>query len=162
MTLFQDIVAFLDQHKIQYDLIEHAPVKTSEEAARIRVEPWKLPFETLLAMAAKALVVRSNGQFFLFVLPGTKKMNWKTVKFLLRNESASLATPEEVIKVSSVPIGSVPPFGNLFNPPIQVYMERTLSPGEICFNPGEFGKSIKMKREDYIKLVNPKVSEFAD
>jgi Ala-tRNA(Pro) deacylase len=162
MTIFQKITAFLDQHHIHYDLIEHPPVKTSEEAAKIRVEPWKLPFEALLAMAAKALVVRSNSQFFLFVLPGTKRMNWKTVKFLVRNESASLATPDEVIKVSSVPIGSVPPFGNLFEPPVKVFMERSLSHGEICFNPGEFGKSIKMKREDYLKLVDPQVADFAE
>lgn len=36
MSIFEQILALLEKHNISYRLTEHEPVRTSEEAARVR------------------------------------------------------------------------------------------------------------------------------
>ncbi len=82
------------------------------------------------------------------------------VKQVLQTESAVLATPEEVQKITDCVPGSVPPFGNLFN--IPVFVDPSLLANELIdFNAGETTVSILMKKEDWLKVVQPKILEFS-
>ncbi len=148
---FEKIKKFLDLHKITYELLEHEPVFTSEDAARVRHADIKI--------GAKSMIVRSQGQFFNFVLSAAKKINWKRVKEILNTSSASLASPEEVQENIHCEIGSVPPFGNLYG--LKVYCEPSLLEHEIIeFNAGLHTASIKMKSKDWVNLVQPEIVDF--
>ena len=71
-----------------------------------------------------------------------------------------MANAKEVRKVSGCNIGSVPPFGNLFD--LKVYFDKSVLENDIVvFNAGAHTKSIKMKSKDLIKVVNPVIGEFS-
>ncbi|MEK6812958.1 MAG: YbaK/EbsC family protein, partial [Nanoarchaeota archaeon] len=142
---------FLDHHKITYQYFEHEPTPTSEIAAKLR--------GVALETGAKAMIIRSEGKFFMLVLPAHKKIDFGKVKTMLNSKSVSFATAEEVQKVTQCIPGGVPPFGNLFG--IPVYMDRELLENTVInFNAGLQTVSIEMKVQDWLKIVNPIKTTF--
>lgn len=150
MNTFLTIKKKLDEEDISYKILEHAPVRTSEEAAIIRGHTREEGMER----GAKAMIIRSEGEFYQFVLPGNKKLNFRKIKAILKTQSASLATPEEVEKAIGCTPGAVPPFGNLFG--IKTYVDESLLENdEIDFNAGKHTISITMNVKDWMKVVGP-------
>lgn len=151
-SVLEEIRKLLDAQKIQYTCWDHSPVHTSEEAAKIRGTP--------LESGAKALVLRSEGKFLMVVIAGDKKMDLKKVKKVISSDRLTLATPEEVLRVTHCVIGSIPPFGNLFS--IPVYLDKSLLRNVIInFNAGKHGTSIAMSIEDYQTVVKSVVVDVA-
>ncbi len=71
-----------------------------------------------------------------------------------------MATPEEVEQVTTVKIGAVPPFGNLFH--LNVFMDKSVLENEyIFFSAGTHNDSIKMKAKDYVIVVQPVVIDMS-
>ena len=102
MSVFEQILALLEKHNIPYKLTEHEPVRTSEEAARIR--------GAALKTGAKAMIVRGKDDYHLLVLPAYKHIDWKRVRALLHVSNLRFATEEEAETVAQAKMGSVPPF----------------------------------------------------
>ena len=151
--VFQEIRAILDKNKIKYNLLEHEPTPTSKDAARIR--------GTKEEQGAKAIILRSEGDFLLCVLPGNEKIDLKKLRLIINKRSLSLATREEVQKTTNCIPGEVPPFGNIFK--IKTYVDKTLLKNkEIAFNAGLMTKSIVMNIQDFLKIVNPEVEDFVE
>lgn len=143
---FRQICELLEKNSIRYDVMSHAPIITSEEAARVRGRN--------IARAAKALILRSEGRFIQFVVPGDKKLDMKKAKQVLSTKSLSLASREEVQEVTDCTPGSVPPFGNLWS--IPVYADKQLSQ-EFDFSAGVHDKSITIARDDWESVVSPRI-----
>lgn len=138
--VFEKIVEFLDERSVAYEVMEHAPVFTSEEASKVR--------GTKLEQGAKAMIMYADDKPVMLVLAANKKVDMKQFKELEKIKNLRMASPEEVQKVSGVQIGAVPPFGNLFG--IPVFIDKSLEANEeIAFNAGSHSKSIKMKYKDY-------------
>jgi len=146
MNVLEEIRKLLDSKNISYKCWTHEPVRTSEEAAKIRGTP--------LESGAKALVLRSEGKFLMVVIAGDKKMDLKKVKEAINTKRLSLATPEEALQVTHCEVGSIPPFGNLFT--IPVYLDQSLLRSPIInFNAGRHDTSIALSIDDYQKAVQP-------
>jgi Cys-tRNA(Pro) deacylase len=146
MTVFEKIVELLDQNHIEYKLTEHEPVRTSEEAARVR--------GTDIHSGAKAMVAKSGSDYYLIVLPADKKIDWKGLKIALHVKDVSLAGLEDAEQVTGLKMGAVPPFGNLLN--LQTIFDVEIGTiGQVNFNAGEQTHSISMKSSDLIALVKP-------
>jgi len=151
--VFNKIKELLDKNNISYNLLEHEPTPTSKDAARVR--------GTKEEQGAKAIILRSKGEFILCVLPGNEKINLKKLRLILNKRSLSLATREEVIKTTDCVPGEVPPFGNIFK--IKTFVDKSLLKNkEIAFNAGLMTKSIVMSSSDFIKIVNPIIEEFIE
>jgi Ala-tRNA(Pro) deacylase len=117
-----------------FETFEHEPVRTSEEASKVRVG-------YTAEHGAKAIIarVKKSGEgksFAMFVLQGSKKFNTSKIKEQFGLSDIRFATEDEVLKITDgVLPGGVPPFGNLFNLP--VYVDRGLLQQEkIVFNAG--------------------------
>ena len=152
MSVFEKILALLENHHVPYRLTEHEPVRTSEEAARIR--------GVALKTGAKAMIIRGKDEYYLLVLPADKHINWKRVRALLHVSNLRLATEEEAETVAHVKMGSVPPFGNILGLP--TYFDEGLFENDVVnFNPGSTTHSIAMKSADLRALVSPVVASFA-
>jgi Ala-tRNA(Pro) deacylase len=152
MSVFEQILALLEEHNVPYKLTEHEPVRTSEEAARIR--------GVALKTGAKAMIIRGKDDYYLFVLPADKRIDWKRVRALLHLSNLRFATEEEAENVAHVKMGSVPPFGNILGLP--TYFDEGLFENEMVnFNPGSTTHSIAMKSADLHALVSPVVASFA-
>lgn len=150
---FEKILDFFKQNNISVEILEHEPVFTSEQAAKIR--------GVSLHQGAKALLLKADGNFILIVLPGDKRLNTKKVKLLLGVKDLNFAKPEEVKEVMGCEIGACYPFGNLIN--VKMIVDQNLSENEIIsFNPGVHNKSIKIKWSDYFKSVKPTIVDVIE
>ncbi len=149
IEVFEKIKKLLDEHHVNYQVLEHEHVVTSADAAKIR--------GTKLEEAAKALVLQSKeGAFVQFVIPAARRLHLKKVKKLLEVKNIALASPDDVLKKTDCTVGSVPPFGILFN--IPVYLDRSiLELDMLVFSAGTHNHSIKIKPKDYVLVVKPEV-----
>lgn len=157
---FLQIKELLDNNKISYQHVVHEHVHRSEDAAKIR--------GTNLDEAAKAIIVKAEkkddsgnkyGLFLQIVIGGDQRIDLKKIKLLTQSKNVALASPDEVLEKTGCTIGSVPPFGILFD--IPVYMDSGLLEKErIVFSAGTHNDSIMMKPEDYVKIINPKIDSF--
>jgi len=143
----------LDRNRIAYEVSEHAPVYTSEQAARVRgVE---------LKTGVKALVFKTeHEEFILGLIAADKKMDLKKLAKIAGTRRLELASPQDVLKVTGCGIGSVHPFGNLFG--LTTYMDASvLENDSVNFNAGLHTVSIYMKANDLVKVIKPRITEFA-
>jgi Ala-tRNA(Pro) deacylase len=132
---------------------EHAPTYTSEESAAARGEA--------LGVGAKALLLKTDEIFRLFVLPADKKLDSAAIKRELKVKKIRFASAEELHALTGLPPGSVPPFG----PPIlpfDLYADDSLGTahGRIAFNAGSLTNSIIMSAADWEALVRPSRFSF--
>lgn len=150
-NVFEKIKNLLDKNKISYKLIEHEPVFTSEDAAKIR--------GSSLSLGAKALIMKADKKTIMIVVPGDKKVDTSTFKKLYKIKDLEMATKEEVKIISGVEVGAVPPFGNLFEIPL--YFDQTIVDNEkVFFNAGSHSKSISMNGSDLEKIAKPIIGSF--
>jgi Ala-tRNA(Pro) deacylase len=153
---FLKIKDILDKSRVDYKHLIHEHVSTSEDAAKIR--------GTNIEDAAKAIILKAqtrDGTFYFIqaVIPAHKRIDLKKLKIILDSKNVALASPEEVLEKTGCTIGSVPPFGKLFN--ISVYLDESILEKDfIVFSAGTHNDSIQMKAQDYFVVLDPKVVEF--
>jgi Ala-tRNA(Pro) deacylase len=148
---FKKVTDFLDEQGAPYKILEHEPVFTSEQAAKIR--------GTSLKQGAKALLFKSKENFILIVAPGDKRVDSKKLKKLLGTKDLRFATPEEVKQVMGCEIGACYPFGNLIG--VRMIVDKSVGKNEIIsFNAGLHNRSVLIKYADYEKAVNPEVVDI--
>ncbi|WP_163512188.1 aminoacyl-tRNA deacylase [Fodinicola acaciae] len=143
-NLTQKIESRLKELGVAYKLSHHEPVATSADAARVR--------GVALSSGAKALLVKANEVYALFVVPANRQLDWRAVKATLTCKNARLATEEELLEKTGLIKGSVPPFGNLLGLP--VYVDGDLGEEELVrFNAGSLTSSIEMPGGDLLNAV---------
>jgi len=154
----EKITTLLKKNNCWFETFEHAPVRTSEEAAKLRTG-----YE--LCQGAKAIIARVRGaekgkHFVMFIIPGDQKFDKDKIKSEFGLSDLRFALENEVAEITKdVLPGGVPPFGNLFG--LQVYMDKGVLENEkIIFNAGDRSFSVGMKSADYMKLVNPKTGSI--
>jgi Ala-tRNA(Pro) deacylase len=149
---FDEIISLLDKHGIKYEVTEHEPVYTSEDAARIRGED--------IRTGAKALIFKTDDNFILCIIPGDKRIDMKKLREITHCKDIRMATPEEVLRITGCEIGSVHPVGTLMR--IKTYADRRLFNNDrINFNAGLHTASIRMKSKDFQSVVNPTIVDYA-
>ncbi len=149
MTVFVRLTARLDEARVPYAVTHHAPVRTSEEAAKVRGTP--------LSSGAKALVCKADERFVLFVMPADRRLDSAAVRRTLGIRSLRFATPEEL---TGLPPGAIPPFGALFALP--TYCDQAIADeATINFNAGDRAISVAMAPSDYLAVERPTLGRFA-
>src|SRR5215813_5037055 len=146
------IEAWLRAEGVPFRLLEHAPVRTSEEAARVRGTPPEA--------GAKALVVRAEDRPVHCVLPGNLRVDNGRLRGILGVRTLRFATPAELLELTGCAPGAVPPFGNLFGLPVLVD-ELLLEREDIAFNAGSNSVSIVMRAADFARLAGARACRFA-
>lgn len=153
------ILNLLKENSCWYETFEHEPVRTSEEAAKLRTG-------YTLQQGAKAMIVRVKAaagerKFVMFVLPGDRRFDKKKIKEQFGLTVDRFALESEVPEIAGgVLPGGVPAFGNLFG--LRVYADKGIFENEkMIFNAGDRSFSVAMTSEDYRRLVNPTVGSFA-
>jgi len=133
--------------------VHHAPTRTSEESAQARGEELKV--------GGKALLIKVDDDFRLFVLSAEKKLDSGAIKRHFKAKKIRFATPEELYDLTRLVPGSVPPFGGPILP-FQLYVDPSVLANErIAFNAGSLTDSIVMSTADYRRIASAEVFEFA-
>lgn len=152
-TVFERVEALLKQHEVAFRVLRHEPVYTSEEAARVRGTP--------LASGAKALICKGDQTFVMVVVPADRKLDSHAVRRAKGWRKLRFATREEVLELTGLTPGSIPPFGSLFG--LGVLCDERLGSNEtINFNAGDHSISVSMAHGDYLRVENPELGTFAE
>ena len=131
----------------------HEPTRTSEESARARGEQMKV--------GGKALLVKVDETFRLFVLSADRKLDSAAIKKHFGAKRTRFATPEELMEMTGLVPGSVPPFGAPILPfPLNVDPS-VFENDRVAFNAGSLTDSMVIPIEDYKRLVQPDVFCFS-
>jgi prolyl-tRNA editing enzyme YbaK/EbsC (Cys-tRNA(Pro) deacylase) len=131
----------------------HEPTRTSEESARARGEEMKI--------GGKALVIKVDSTFRLFVLSADRKLDSGAIKQHFGAKKTRFATPEELMELTGLVPGSVPPFGAPILP-FPLYVDPSvLENAKVAFNAGSLTDSMIIPTEDYRRLAAPEVFRFA-
>ena len=142
LTVFDRLSGFLQCQGVEFSVLQHAPVFTSEAAAAVRGTP--------LASGAKALICKADEQFVLIVLPADRRLASKLVRKDAGVKNLRFATHEEVLQLTGLAPGSIPPFGSLFNLPTWCDTRLSEQP-RINFNAGDHAISISMTCDDFLR-----------
>jgi Ala-tRNA(Pro) deacylase len=145
--MFEKLAALLEAHGARFRVIEHPAEGRSDLVARIR--------GTKPGQGAKAMLCRSEGAYVLAVLPGDRKVDFRKVAQLAGKRKATLATPEEAMKVTGCAIGAIPPFS--FSPEVALVVDPALieSHDEVAFNAGRLDRSVVLDSKDYVRIARP-------
>ena len=143
----------MDEHSITYRVVHHAPTFTSEESARARGED--------LRIGAKALLIKTDETFRLFVLSAACKVDSRAIKSALNARKTRFASKEELMELTGLEPGSVPPFGPPLLP-FELYADPSVFESEkVAFNAGSLTDSIVMSAEDYRRAAQPTLLTFS-
>ena len=137
----------LDAAGINYRLLEHEPTPTSVDAARARGEP--------LRIGAKAMLLKVGGAFELFVLSAARRLDSKAIKRTRGAKKLRFATPEELLELTGLVPGAVPPFGQPLLPFELAVDLSVLENDRVAFNAGSLRHSIVMAADDYLRAAAP-------
>jgi Ala-tRNA(Pro) deacylase len=142
------ILDFLTTNNITFHVFEHEPIRTCEESTQL--------IGLSLKQGAKSLLLKTENDFILVILPGDKKLHSKKLKKALQTKYLRFATPEEVKMVMGCEIGACYPFGNLLG--IRMLADDALSDNDhISFSPGVHDKSVRVRWADYVQISQPEL-----
>ncbi len=147
------ITEFLDKNKVKYVIIKHSQAYTAQEiAASAHISGKEL---------AKAVMIKIDGRIAMAVLPASYKISFDQLKEALNTDKIRLAYEQEFIdNFPDCEVGAMPPFGNLYD--IEVYVAESLAEDDdIAFNACSHTELIKMKYNDFEKLVKPTIIKFS-
>ena len=152
-SVFSRVECLLKGHGIAFEVLRHEPVYTSEEAAEVRGTP--------LSSDAKALVCKGEGQFVMFVVPADCRLASKRVRRARGWRKLRFANRDEVLRLTGLTPGAIPPFGSLFDLP--TLCDAGLGNSEtINFIAGDHGISVSMRFADYVRVEEPELGDFAE
>ena len=97
----------------------------------------------------------------MFVVPGDRKLASKKIRVSKGWARLRFATREEVLEMTGLTPGSIPPFGSLFGLPT-LCDERLGENDVINFNAGDHGISVSMRYADYVIIEKPELGTFAE
>ena len=141
------IRTFLQERSIPFREVEHPPTYTSEESAKARGED--------LRIGGKALLMKGDDRFCLFVLPADRKVDSAAIRRELGFRKLRFATRDELAELTNLVPGSVPPFGEPLLP-FALYVDEALRENErIAFNAGSLTNSIILSMADYLPAATP-------
>ncbi len=148
----QRIKDYLNSHNVPYTSIHH-PITFSAartaHAAHISGEE-----------IAKPVMLKLDGKLVMVVATANDRLNLNFLKKMFHASDIELANEEEFRFIfKDCETGAMPPFGNLYG--IEEYVSEDLTHDEeIAFNAGTHTELIRMKFNDFLRLVHPKVIQL--
>ena len=151
MEIPKRLLDCLNQSGAAYEILQHAEAVTAQriaQAAHIKAHHQ-----------AKVVMVKSNGQDLMTVIPADRRIDLLKVE-KLTGKPASLETEQDFKSVfPDCALGAMPPFGNLYGLP--TYVDQRLAQEDyIVFEAGTHTDAIKLKYSDYEKIVKPQVADL--
>lgn len=153
MEVFVKLKKYLRENQVKFKEIHHQPTRTSREAADARGEEIRI--------GGKALVMKLGKEFRLLVISAACKMDSRLIKDYFNVKRTRFAFKEELLELTGLVPGSVPPFGRPILD-LDLYVDESVTRNNrIAFNAGSLTDSIIMDVEDYLRLAQPQIIKFS-
>ena len=144
----------LDQKHIPYMLFSHdGPVRSLEQAAAERNQRPEQVVRSLLFRLAQ-------DEFLMVLVAGPQQIDWKQLRRLLGLSRLTMATAEELHRVTGYEMGAVAPFG--LPAPLRILVDQSvLDQVEISLGSGVRGTAVMMKTADLLTALGDDVEMVA-
>jgi Ala-tRNA(Pro) deacylase len=149
----KSVVDLLDGGKVPYRLLAHARAFSAQgTAASLHVSGRDF---------AKCVVVTTgDGRRVMAVVPGSRHLDLKALGGLLGSDVVLLPEAELLNLFPGCEAGAEPPFGNLYG--LSTFVDESLARDhDIVFNAGSHVEAVRMKYEDWSRLVQPAIARIA-
>ena len=151
--ILNKIRSWLAAEQVTFREAHHEPTRTSEESARARGEEMRV--------GGKALLIKVDDTFRLFILSADRKLDSGAIRQHFSAKKTRFATPDELMQLTGLVPGSVPPFGEPILP-FPLYVDPSVFENDrVAFNAGSLTDSIVMPIDDYRRLAAAEVFTFA-
>lgn len=153
---YTQLISFLDQHGVQYRLIDHAPEGRTEIVSSLR--------GNALSQAAKCIVLmvkigKKVTRYVLAVIPGDARVDLQAVKAFMRGTYVAFASPDIAERLAGSVTGTVLPFS--FNPDLELVVDPSLlENNELFFNAARLDRSMVLNVNDYIAVAKPRLGRI--
>lgn len=146
-TALEHLRELLEEHSVTPKEIQHAPTYTSEQSAAARGEE--------LRVGGKALLMKVGKVFSVFVLPANRRIDSTKIRQQLGSKKMRFASADELLELTGLVPGSVPPFGRPILP-FDLYLDDAINENDrIAFNAGSLTDSMILPMGDYLRVANP-------
>jgi len=147
-----DIVKFLTQSGVEFEVTVHEQAFTAQEVAATEHVSGHV--------FAKTVIVRAHDAYYMLVLPASRHVDLSKVAELVGAEAALATEPEMKDLFQDCEIGAEPPFGSHYD--VKTFLDRSFSDvDQIVFRAGRHNRTVKMGRADYERIEEPTVADFA-
>ena len=160
--MYQEVVDKLNELGIPFQIVEHEPVLTTEQADRF--------IEGIEGVRTKTMFLtnKKKRNFYLVIIDDAKRLDMDVFKEIVEENRIKMASAETLNDKMMLLPGTVSPFGLLNNrdKDIQVYFDQEIvSEERMCFHPNTNEKTIFVNTEDlftFLKAIGyePQVIEL--
>ena len=138
-------------NQVPFIRLHHPPASSAREMAHLRGTPLEIGGKSMLFRCG----TRASSDFRLFVLSSARRVSARKIRHALGIARMRLATPAELLQLTTLTPGCIPPFGApIFELPLYVDASITQN-DEIAFSPGQHTCSLRMKTQDYLQVAAP-------
>ena len=150
MDAFAKVVEKLKKLDIPFELVEHEPVLTTEQADAF--------IEGIEGVRTKSMFLtnKKKTQFYLLIMDDKKTLDMDLFKELVSANRIRMASTDSLFDKMQLPAGTVSPFGLLNNEEkdVQVYFDKEIINEErMCFHPNTNEKTIFVATSDLFKFL---------
>lgn len=148
--MYQKVVDQLDELGIPFQIVEHEPVLTTEQADRF--------IEGIEGVRTKTMFLtnKKKRNFYLVIIDDAKRLDMDVFKEIVEENRIKMASAETLNDKMMLLPGTVSPFGLLNNidKDIQVYFDQEIvSEERMCFHPNTNEKTIFVNTEDLFTFL---------
>lgn len=150
---YRQLLAMLDEHGADYELIEHDPVGTTDVVSALRGHP--------VAQAAKCLMLivkldRKSKKHVLAVVPGDRKADLDSIRGLYQARYVGFCDTATTERLARAVTGTVLPFA--LDPDVELVVDPSvLDQPRLYFNAARLDCSVSLATADYARIARPAV-----
>lgn len=147
----EKVLQYLNQHNIEYELHNHPPAFTVEEAEKYCSHIPGLHCKNLFFRDPK------GRNHLLFIFPNNKPIDIKTLGRITGFGRLSFASPERMMRYLGVQPGSVSPFGliNDSKSEVRLYIDQEVKDAEwVTFHPNDNSATLVLSANAFSQYLN--------
>lgn len=150
MEAYEKVVEVLNGLDIPFDIVEHEPALTTEQADSF--------IEGIEGVRTKTMFLTNKKKtaYYLLIMDDQKRLDMDLLKELIGANRVRMASPESLFEKMSLPAGVVSPFGLLNNAEkdIHVYFDKEImSEKRMSFHPNTNEKTLFLDTVDLLRFL---------
>lgn len=150
MDAYQQVANKLQELGITFDVVEHPPAFTTEQADSYIEDMEGVRTKTMF------LTNKKKTQYYLLIMDDKKRLDMDNFKVQVGADRIRMASLDSLAEKMSLPAGTVSPFGLLNNEEkdVQVYFDKEIIGEErMTFHPNTNEKTIFVSTTDLFKFL---------
>ncbi len=148
------IDAFLTEHGVEHEIVEHAETMSAAAEAREAGVPT--------ADTAKGVLLAEADEYLLAVIPASHRLDLKKVRALVGRKGVRLATEAEMPGLSpNVELGALPVLGPDV-PAAELVDERLLAHQRIICSAGDHRHAVRFPPGALLELMEPVIADLCE